>query len=211
MAEPPPEWSPEEIADHQRIRMVVISDIHATESGVPLTNVAESTESDPTQNALTAACDLMKQVAADADCIICPGDLVNEGQTKPMGWVWRKVQELSLAIDAPLIATVGNHDVALRATGAQRPNSALRDLDPFFPYPDQMCVDTYWAHDFAVVSQAGIGGVLTVNPSAQLGFYDESEREHGCLGRHRMRELPKRLDDIGAGKPINVCVVHHQP
>jgi Calcineurin-like phosphoesterase len=210
MNELTPEFLPAEIAEDQRVRMVVISDIHATESGNPLTNVAESTESDPSQNALIAACELIHREAADADCIICPGDLVNEGETAPMGWVWRKLQELSQGIDAPLVATVGNHDVALKATGAERPNSALRDLDPRFPYPEQTCLDTYWAHDFAVVSQAD-WRVLAVNSSAQLGFYDESERDHGRLGRHCMRELPKRLDEIGAGKPINVCIVHHHP
>jgi hypothetical protein len=98
----------------------------------------------------------------------------------------------------------------LKARGAERPNSALRRLDPKFPYAEQVCIDTYWAHDFAIVAE-GNWRVLAVNSSAQLGFYDESETMHGRLGRVCMQELPARLDSIGMGKAINVCVVHHHP
>jgi hypothetical protein len=203
-------YEPAAIAEEQRVRMIVISDIHATSSGAPLTNVAESTEADPNQNALVAACELLPRVAAGADAIICPGDMVDRGNTRPMRWVWGKLQELARALDAPLVATVGNHDVALTAMGAEKPTSPLRDLDPRFPHPEQTCLDAYWANDFGIVASED-WRILTVNSCSHLGFYDTSELEHGRISRVCMRELPRRLEEIGADRAINVCVVHHHP
>jgi hypothetical protein len=204
------EFEPAEVAEDHRVRMIVVSDIHATSSGEPLTNVAESTSNDASQNALVAACELLPQVAAGADAVICPGDLVNKGITTPMPWVWGKLQDLANALDAPLIATVGNHDVALEAMGAEKPTSPLRDLDPRFPHGEQDCVDAYWANDFGIVAGKN-WRVLTVNSCSHLGFYDTSELKHGRLSRVSMRELPKRLDEVGTSKALNVCVVHHHP
>jgi hypothetical protein len=193
-----------------RIRMVVVSDIHATESGTPLTNVARSTAEEPTQNALTGARAFLPEAAAGADCIICPGDLVDKGNTGPMGWVWKELHDLAADLDAPLVATAGNHDMALKAEGAERPSTALRELEPKFPFAEQACVDTYWAHDFAIVSGES-WRVLSINSSAQLGYYDLSEAHHGRFSRPCLAELPARLDVVGTGKAVNVCVVHHHP
>lgn len=198
------------VACAERIRMVVVSDIHATESGDPITNVAKSTATKTAENALTGACSFLPEVAADTDCILCPGDLVHEGRTHPMKWVWEELHKLSQALDAPLIGTAGNHDMVLKPKGALRPNSALRLLDPKFPYTEQTCIDTFWAHDFAIVAE-GDWRVLAINSSAQLGFFDESEADHGRFGRDCLRELPERLDQIGTDKAINVCMVHHHP
>lgn len=199
-----------EVAPAKRIRMVVISDIHATEYGDPMTNVAKSTASEITENALTGACSFLLEAAEGADCILCPGDLVHEGITDPMEWVWKELDKLAKALDAPLVGTAGNHDMLIKATGAERPNSALRRLNPKFPYVEQPCIDTYWAHDFAIVAD-GEWRVLVINSSAHHGFFDENETGHGRLGRDCMLELPKRLDEIGTGKAINACVVHHHP
>jgi hypothetical protein len=193
-----------------RIRMVVVSDIHATESGTPLTNVARSTAEEPKMNALTGARELLPAVADGTDCIVCPGDLVDRGNTGPMSWVWKELHELGADLDAPLVATAGNHDMALEAEGAERPSSALRELDPKFPFAEQACVDTYWAHDFAIVSGEH-WRVLSINSSAQLGYYDASEADHGRFSRPCLTELPARLDSVGTGKTVNVCVVHHHP
>jgi hypothetical protein len=193
-----------------RIRMVVVSDIHATESGTPLTNVARSTAEHPKLNALTGAREFLPAAAPGTDCVICPGDLVDKGSTGPMGWVWKELQDLAADLDAPLVATAGNHDLSLKAEGAERPSSALRELDPKFPFAEQACVDTYWAHDFAIVSR-GDWRVLSINSSAQLGYYDESEADHGRFTRPCLNELPVRLNAVGTGKAINVCVVHHHP
>jgi hypothetical protein len=203
-----PEAAP--VAAPERIRMVVVSDIHATAQSDPASNVAEATAADLEANALTAACSFLPTVAAGADCVICPGDFVHRGQTGPMDWVWRELHGLATALDAPLVATAGNHDVLLRPKGPDKPNKALRALRPKFPYDDRDCVAAYWAHDFAIVAERD-WRILSLNSSAHLGFWDESEAEHGRLGRDCPEELPEWLDRIGPGCPVNICVAHHHP
>jgi hypothetical protein len=192
------------------LRMAVISDIHATTKGDPLTNVAKSTAKDPTKNALTAIRELLPVVAPEVNLIVCPGDLVNGGKTEPMKWVWKQLHELSTAVGASLIATVGNHDLLLKPEGADKADKELRRLKPKFPHPQDGCAETYWAYDYAIIAEAN-WRVVTINSSCQLGSYDQSESKHGRLSRECMLELPEKLDQIGADAEFNICLAHHHP
>lgn len=197
-----------EIGD--RIRVAVLSDIHATKDGEPVTNVAESTGDNLDLNALSAAIDALPTLSTETDLIICPGDLVHEGKTAPMGWVWKQLHHLADALDAPLIASAGNHDLLLKPTGGDKPEKALRALKPEFPHRNRECVKTYWSHEVAIVEGNG-WRVVTINSSASMGGYDKKEAEWGRYGTYCRAELPRELEAAESVPPVNIAVCHHHP
>jgi len=192
------------------LRMVVISDIHATVEGDPLTNVVKSAAENLTENALTATREFLPAVAPEIDLVLCPGDLVHEGATGPMKWVWEELHNLAEAVGASLVATAGNHDLLLQPEGPDKASKSLRRLKPKFPHPGESCADTYWAYDYAIIAERN-WRVVTINSACQLGSYDQDEAKHGRLSRECMLELPEKLDQVGADAKINICLAHHHP
>lgn len=201
---------PAAAATPNRVRMVVLSDIHATEAGDPRTNVAQSTAGDAKANALSAAREMMVSEFAPADVLLCPGDLVHGGETGPMKWVWEELHATAAGLGAYLVGTAGNHDLLREPTGPQTPFDGLRRLDPEFPCDDDSSVMSYWGHDFAIV-QTSSWRVVTLNSCAQHGGFDKDETEHGRLRQFCLPRLEKYLDKLGGGPRVNVCMCHHQP
>jgi metallophosphoesterase superfamily enzyme len=191
------------------LRALVISDIHATIDADPQTIVAEATAADPDQNALAALPPFLSEHVGSVDLVLCPGDMVHRGQIAPIEWVWRELHRIADDLGAQLIGTAGNHDLLLNPVGPDTAEKGLRDLDPRFPHHEPGCIDTYWAHHFAIVRGEG-WRVLAINSSAYLGGYDASENKHGRFDRYCERELPKRLCATD-GAAINICVFHHHP
>ncbi len=199
-----------EAVESERVRMVVFSDIHATQSGDPTTNVARSTVGDTKANALSAARELVVDRVGEADVLLCPGDLVHEGKTEPMGWVWEQLHATADALSAELVGAVGNHDLLLEPTGGQNAEDALRALAPEFPHPNQECVMSYWGHDFAVV-ETDRWRVASLNSCSGHGGFDRAEARHGRLKDFCLKKLGEHLEQLGPGPAVNVCAVHHQP
>ncbi len=191
------------------VRMVVLSDIHATESGDPFTNVAKSTSNDELANSLIGARSKLAGEVERADVLICPGDLVDGGVTDSMGWVWEVLHEIADDLGAHLIGTAGNHDMLLEPTGGDKQEKSLRALRPKFPHDEAQCVSSHWAHQLAVV-EADRWRVLSINSSAMLGGYDESEAKHGRFTRDCFEELSQVLENAQS-RDVNVCVCHHHP
>jgi Calcineurin-like phosphoesterase len=197
------------LSTSDQVRMVVISDIHATMHKKVSTLVARSTAGEP-GNALSDLRSYLKDEIQSADLLVCPGDLVHRGKTRPMKWVWSELHEIAQVLGAELIGTAGNHDLLLKPKGADRPEKGLRGLSPKFPHGDTNCVDTYWAHDFGVV-QGSKWRILCINSSSYLGGFDHKEAKHGRFGPDCEQGLRERLGEADTGCAINVCVFHHHP
>ncbi len=191
------------------VRMVVLSDIHATENGDPFTNVAKNTNEDGVANALVGAREKLAAEVGSADTVICPGDLVDGGVTDAMLWTWDELHGIAGDLGADLIGSAGNHDLLLEPTGGDKPEKSLRALRPKFPFDETQCVATYWGHDLAVVERES-WRVLSINSSATLGGFDKDEAKHGRFTRDCLEELPGILGE-GPSPVVNVCVCHHHP
>lgn len=190
------------------LRMVVVSDIHATNESGDATNVAKESAEDLSRNALTAILPYLSNKLQSADLLVCPGDLIHRGEDKPMKWVWARLHELASGLDAELISTVGNHDVAVTPGVGKKADSILRALSPKFPSSEQACFDEFWAHGFTIVDR-GAWRVLLINSCAHFGTFHESEAKHGRFGPDCELALRERLSTTEAA--INICVFHHHP
>lgn len=200
--------TPQPAADNL-VRAVVISDIHASIEVDPETIVAQATAAHPDQNPLVALRPFLRQHVSCADIVICPGDLVNRGEIGPIDWVWSELHQIASDLGAKLVGTAGNHDLLLKPVAADRAEKGLRNLAPRFPHDETTSVDTYWAHQLAIVREAN-WRVVAINSCSHYGGYDPDENNHGRLTAYCQSELPDRLDATD-GAEINICVVHHHP
>jgi len=192
----------------ERLRVVVVSDIHATDEPNDETNVAKENAENLQQNALTSIRPFLKDKIDKADFLICPGDLIHQGVPAPMKWVWTELHALANELEAELISTAGNHDLSLEPDPGRKPSSSLRELEPGFPNASQGSLDEYWAHGFAILDR-GPCRLLVINSSDHLGGFHQGEAAHGRFGPDCERSLRERLGDADAS--INICVFHHHP
>lgn len=194
-----------------RVRAVVLSDIHATfKAEESETHVAEATAGQPRSNALTAARELIRDQVGEADLLLCPGDLVHQGDGKPMKWVWGELQESARELGAQLIGSVGNHDLLRKPKGRQEPAGMLRALDPRFPYENDGCVRSYWSDNWAVI-ETDSWRVVTLNTCSRHGGYDQKVADCGMLMPYCIPGVEKYLAEAPAHPPVNICMCHHHP
>jgi len=192
------------------VRLVVVSDIHATPDGDPPTNVAES-KTGAVENALVGARDFLDSEIGDADLVICPGDLVHQGEISPTQWTWNELQGLAQALNAATVAAVGNHDLLRSPRDDQDPAMGLRALTgAHFPLPDKDATNSYWADDFGAF-QVGGCRVISMNTCANHGGFDPKAANFGSFRQHALRELTDYLQGQPDGPAINICLLHHHP
>jgi hypothetical protein len=199
-----------EAEEEKVVRVVVLSDIHATKKKSSESNVSLETAGKKKENALAGARDLLAEEVGAADLLLCPGDLVHRGETDLMDWVWGELHTTASQLGATLIATAGNHDMLRAPKPDETPSDALRDLEPRFPYDTQDCADAYWGQDLAIV-ESDEWRVVCVNSCGQHGGFNESEKDHGRLRKHCLKALEERLEEKGAGPAVNICMTHHHP
>lgn len=188
------------------IRIVVLSDIHATAVGSSESSVAQATAADLSANALVAARALLLEKFGHADLVLCPGDLVHRGDDAPLGWVWDQLHAIASELGAKLVACVGNHDLTRKPSDGRSPFDPLRALKPKFPAPGVH--QSFWSDDHAIVTGPG-WRVVALNTCALHGGYDPDESEHGAMHANAIAELRDSLDAGGAGAPVNICMCHH--
>lgn len=191
------------------VRVVVLSDIHATSEADPLTHVAEATRGSD-RNALTAAGLLLAEHPGRADLLLCPGDLVHRGDTGPMAWVWGELHAIAARLGAVVVGSVGNHDLLQAPTGGQEPQDDLRRLSPTFPYDDQTCVRTYWSDSFGVVESAR-WRVISLNSCYAHRGFDQDENKRGALKDQCLPGIGEYLQSAPSHPPVNICMCHHHP
>jgi hypothetical protein len=192
------------------VRVVVLSDIHATDDQTVETNVARATAGDERENALSGAKVLLESEIGEADLLLCPGDLVHRGETGLMEWVWKELHAIAGDLGATLVATAGNHGMLREPEPHETPSDALRDLEPKFPYQAPQCVDAYWGHDLAIV-ESGDWRIVSLNSCGQHGGFNQSENDHGRLRKFCLKELEDRLGNSDAKPSVNICMTHHHP
>jgi hypothetical protein len=192
------------------VRVVVLSDIHATKDEDSESNVSHETVGEKSTNALSGAQALLASDIGEADLLLCPGDLVHRGETGLMDWVWGELHAIAGNLGATLIATAGNHDMLREPKPHETPTDALRSLKPKFPHHAPNCIDAYWGQDFAIV-ESDHWRVVSLNSCGQHGGFNESENDHGRLRQFCLKELEERLETMGAGPAVNICMTHHHP
>lgn len=191
------------------VRAVILSDVHAVPTGAGF-HVAADTAGDPTANALTAARQAFVDRGLQADLLICPGDLVHQGDVAPMQWVWTELEGMASDIGASLIGTVGNHDLEQKPQN-RTPQEALRILAPEFPVlGSRPRWQEYWSEGFTCVDSGdGRWQVVTVDSCPHHG-YDPLNDERGQLRPTTLQQLGTVLDAREPSK-VNIFVCHHQP
>jgi len=193
-----------------RVRVVVLSDIHATTEADIQTHVAQATATTPKVNALTAVRPFLAEQVGSADLLLCPGDLVHRGDPGPMEWVWRELHTIATDLGAVVIGSVGNHDLLQKPTGGQEPQQNLRRLSPPFPYDNKTCVRTYWSDSFGVVETLD-WRVISLNSCNRHGGFDLEEIDHGRLKPECLPGISEYLETASAHPPVNICMCHHHP
>jgi calcineurin-like phosphoesterase family protein len=199
------------LSSEETVRAVVLSDIHATfKAEANRTHVAEATAGEPRVNALTAARAVIRDNVGTADLLLCPGDLVHQGDGKPMKWVWRELQDCAHDLGAQLIGAVGNHDLLRKPRGTQEPAEMLRALQPRFPYEDDVSIKSYWSDNWAV-TETSHWRVVTLNTCSRHGGYDPKVADCGMLMPYCIPGIEKYLAKAPTHPPVNICMCHHHP
>lgn len=209
MTGPEIDWAKPLSDSIETVRAVVISDIHATPEVDPGSNVAV-TVGGTKENALLGAHELLAREVGVADLLLCPGDLVHQGNVEPTQWVWEQLDAISNDLGATMAAAVGNHDLLRTPGSGQSPTDALRELRPRFPVDDVTGNNSYWAHDFAMLTTPE-WRVVTMNSCAMHGGYNEQEAGFGRFRQSCLRELGEALSAETSSPPVNICMIHHHP
>jgi hypothetical protein len=201
----------------QRLRIAVVSDLHAYEGDVepaPSRLKVGETGTDPKQDPVAGLEQLISETPelADSRLLLCPGDLGDRAQRGGVELGWSVVGRIAKALGDPhVIATVGNHDVVSRpgevATQVD-PTLVLRMLDPLYPYNDRHIQQAFFSDHYAIVEGDG-WRVASVNTSAHHAVGNR-EFDHGRVLPETRRGLIRDLCEAGP-RALNVLLVHHHP
>lgn len=201
----------------QRLRIAVVSDLHAYEGDVdppPSRLRVGETGTDPKHDPVAGLEQLItaNHEMATSQILLCPGDLGDRAQRGGVELGWRVVERVAAALgNAQVIATVGNHDVVSRPSGSRPqvdPTAVLRGLNPRYPYDDRGVQQAFFSDHYAIVDRDG-WRVATVNTSAHHAAGDR-EFDHGRVTPETRALLVRDLAD-GGRRDLNILLIHHHP
>jgi hypothetical protein len=200
---------------NSRIRVAVVSDLHAYETlkrgeNRPSHLKIGSTEQQPENHPIWGLKQLIVNQDLHADMLLCPGDMGHQGSPAGIQFAWTALQDIKSALGAPsLVATAGNHDLDSRYLfGNPDPQQTLKNLNPLFPCTDEAIANHYWARDYALIMNPHVA-VLTLNSSAHHGE-EEHEKNHGRVTREALSLMRNRISEFSE-IPVKILLCHHHP
>jgi|SRR5579864_1278795 len=197
------------------LTIAVASDLHAfaeeADAGVRPSHLKIGCpETLPGQHPIAGLLDLIQSNALHADLLLCPGDLGDKATPEGIAYAWKAMHRIKQALGAASLATTtGNHDVDSRQKyNRYDPESVLKNLDPPYPFPDEVLNDRYWARKYVVLSTARYRLVVLNSSGYHVGPNDEVM--HGRIGVDTLEHL--RQDLQATGRPtVNLLLCHHHP
>lgn len=160
-------------------RLAVLSDVHVATRSEGTDKMFHRTED--------RLCAAVRRIdAADPDMVLFNGDLTKDGEP----WNFERFDEVVADLDAPFVATPGNHDVPKNFDDHQTPSVSAFEGN--------------YAEPFPFVSQ--VGGVdLVVLNSATVPDGSLADEHRGALSRPQLRWLDETL----GGLENPVVAFHH--
>lgn len=198
-------------------RFLLLSDIHATDMDPSAWNAPSTVSSKPAKagTRVEPLADLeamLKRESRDVDYVLCAGDITNKAHPSSLSFAWEKLNALSEALGAKLIATVGNHDLDSRyKENAFDPKGYVMALNPPLPTDDRVHYLEYWAENFTLISEADCN-IIVLNTAAYHGGGQDGsvEIEHGRISEMTLNLLEQRLVNTPPAA-INILLCHHHP
>lgn len=201
----------------QKIRIAVISDIHASvpKDGVAASYTSTASQCSPiTRDAMLSLERLIKEDDIRADYFVCCGDMANQADPTAMRYAWEKFTGLSQLLCATPIATVGNHDLDSRLPNTKfDARGLLRGLKPNYPLRDIAQTHEFWSRNFVVLQMPGIRFVV-LNSCAYHGYNPSKagpEYEHGRVSDFTLADLRGQLESLPPTRDISILLCHHHP
>jgi predicted phosphodiesterase len=197
------------------VRILVLSDLHAFSENKELDwapSMLNFGDGGANAKNLFEQClrALERAEIREVDVVVCPGDIAHAASPSGLTFAWKELVGLSERLNAPLVATAGNHDYRSRGDTEASPRESLVGLDPLFPFDDDSVQMHYFTHDFSIVELERLS-VVTLNSAAHHGlvYNDVPEYEHGRIGKHTLRKLKEVLSTLETTPRLNVLVTHH--
>lgn len=198
-------------------RILILSDLHAYED---LGNRAKAPSALHFSGAAPDVDRMFSGVVealADADihsvdAVLCAGDMTDRAEPAALERVWQKLTNLAAEVDAPLIATAGNHDYSSHSERKDvDPKETLIDLEPLFPVGDEDGHKNYFAYAVAV-KDVGDMRFVSFNSCANHGltFEDAPEYQHGRVTKSALKRV-KDAFTVAPRPQQNVLLTHHHP
>jgi hypothetical protein len=193
---------------------LLISDIHACDDDPTGSSAASyvSTHSASSRNIdpFTELERLISEEDIKANFILCPGDITNRAKPAPFAYAWERLNQLSKTMRAPLIATVGNHDVDSRYMGNSYDAAEFaKALQPAIPVCERSRYLEFWAENFSLIATEECN-VLSLNTAAYHGAGKDvsAEIEYGRISAATLAAITRTLDSAPKSD-INVLLCHH--
>lgn len=197
-------------------RIAVLSDLHVDE-GVSDSNeswLSTSSHDDDPKNPFFALQKLIEDESISADLLLCCGDMANKANAAGQKYAWKKINELSVQLNAELcIGTAGNHDLDSRLSATDfDPKGNLQELRPDFPGISLDFCNRYWARNFALHAPANDAfNLLNINSCAFHGYgTNDPEYLHGRISQATLNAISLELSRLDLSK-INIAFFHHHP
>ena len=147
----------EQITMDSRMKIAVLSDLHAFEDLVngrrpSLLRVSDA-ESNAEMHPITGLRMLIQTHRIKADLLLCGGDLGDRAARVGIKYAWEKVHLVKKWLKCRLVVgTAGNHDLDSRLVNNEYgPREYLQSLKPKFPVTSAGTSDKYWANHYAFI------------------------------------------------------------
>ena len=194
------------------VRVLLISDLHAfmgdlVDSSPSL--IALGTPSSPGVKLIDRCAAVVGEKFDRIDALLVAGDLTHQASGAALRTLWPLLVQLAERFGASLFATAGNHDYDSRDSKRGNPKGDLLDLEPPFPFLDEVTRQHYFAYDFALRAETHFA-VLALNSAAQHGYRKGAvpEYTHGSITSSTTKRLASVLNNEVL-PPIKILLIHH--
>ncbi len=201
------------------MKILVISDIHASASDASAANApsyvsSESSKGGPTADPFDNLVQLISALSIKPDLLLCAGDMTNRSAPAPFTYVWGKIVGTASKLDATVISTVGNHDLDSRLLANKNdPKGFAMGLKPLIPFDNRQNYLEFWAEHFTHIDTDD-ANIIVLNTAAYHGYGEgeklKAELEHGRITDHTLEKIRAKLLNIPK-RPINLLLCHHHP
>lgn len=151
-----------------------------------------------------------KKFSDGVDLVLVAGDMTDKADGGPLAEVWSDLHWLATELEAPLVATSGNHDYDSRGSQDPLPTKSLMSLEPPFPFGTEHDRNKYFAEHHAVfVDEHAV--VVTANSAGHHGYVTNGspEHEHGRYPSLLPKFLNRSLKSIADKPPVRIFLTHH--